>query len=214
METLCLLHVKSRTTVAVIMLGAVLMPFVDLACRLPRVAAAAAAIACHWQQLGGLGGVPFALPALSPSGRPSKGTLLPSAHQTGSTGLPTATSAAAHPLGQGTSSSGATKGQDLALPQGQDQRLMHPMDSQGGGHSDGVLTSSGSHEVADRYFTSSFTLFILRDRDVVDLSLDSQMTNEVHNDSVAPNLSSTRSRLAQAWLAWRQQVTPRLDPDK
>ena len=103
--------------------------------------------------------------------------------------MPTATSAA-HPLGQGTSSSGATKGQDLALPQGQDQRLMHPMDSQGGGqgggHSDGVLTSSGSHEVANRYFIRPFTLFILRDRDVVDLAFGLVDHNEVYNDSAAP----------------------------
>ena len=78
----------------------------------------------------------------------------------GSMSLPTA---APHPVGQGSSTSGATKGQDLALPQGQDRRLMHPIDSQGGGqggsHSDGALTHSGSHEVADRCCPSSFMLF-------------------------------------------------------
>lgn len=102
--------------------------------------------------------MPFALPAMSPSSRPSKGSLAPFPHQLGSMGMPPAASAAAYPMGQGTSISEATKGQDLVLPQGQDQRPLHPRDSQGGaqgaGHSDGVLTSTGSHEVADRYATS------------------------------------------------------------
>ena len=108
----------------------------------------------------------------------------------GSMGLPTGASAAAHPVQQGTSTSGATKGQDLALPPGQDQRLMHPTDSrgvgQGGGHSHGVPTSTDSHEVADRCFTSYFMLCALPDRGVV--ALASELTHHVkaHNGSTAP----------------------------
>ena len=174
--------------------GSCLDAFLCLACRLPRVAAAAAAIACHWQQLGGLGGVPFALPASSPSSRPSKGTLLPSAHQMGSVGRPTA---APHPVGQGSSASGATKGQDLALSEGQDQRLMHLIDSRGvgrgGSHSDGALTHPGSHEVADRCCTSSFMLFMCQARDGVDLvsGLVHDNKNRVHNDYAAPKPECT-----------------------
>ena len=46
-------------------------------CRLPRIASAAAAMARHWQELGGLGAVPFALPSASPAARPSKGLAVP-----------------------------------------------------------------------------------------------------------------------------------------
>lgn len=46
-------------------------------CRLPRIASAAAAMARHWQELGGLGAVPFALPSTSPGARPSKGLAVP-----------------------------------------------------------------------------------------------------------------------------------------
>lgn len=76
----------------------------------------------------------------------------------GSMGQAPIASAAAHPVGQGTTTGGASKGQDLALPRGQDQRLMDPMEvpgvGLGPGHSDRVLTSAASHEVANRYFTS------------------------------------------------------------
>ncbi|KAL0034616.1 hypothetical protein WJX79_010733 [Trebouxia sp. C0005] len=45
--------------------------------RLPRIASAAAAMARHWQELGGLGAVPLALPFASPGARPSKGLAVP-----------------------------------------------------------------------------------------------------------------------------------------
>ena len=141
-------------------------------CRLPRVASAAAAIARHWQELGGLGGVPFALPAVSSSGRPSKGFLPPSAHLMPPTGIPNAAPAAPRPAGQGTS--GAKMGQDVLLQRAQDQRLSQPSGSQGGsqgsGHSEGVLAASqstGSRDFVVRYFARSgdvtLTVSLLRD---------------------------------------------------
>lgn len=123
------------------------------ACRLPRVASAAAAIACHWQQLGGLGGVPFAIPALYPSSRPSKGSIPPAAHLMAPTGMPTAPNAAAHSAGQGPSILEAREGQASLLQQGQDQRFLHPADSQGVGHSQGLLAAgqgTGSLEPRER----------------------------------------------------------------
>ncbi|KAL0029923.1 hypothetical protein WJX77_007833 [Trebouxia sp. C0004] len=51
--------------------------------RLPRIASAAAAMARHWQELGGLGAVPFALSSATPGPRPSKGLAVPYGHYLG-----------------------------------------------------------------------------------------------------------------------------------
>ena len=124
--------------------------YVCLGCRLPRVASAAAAIARHWQQLGGLGGVPFAIPAIHPSSRPSKGSMPPPAHLMAPMGKP---NAGAHLTAQDTSVPGSGEGQDLLLQQGQGQRLLHPGGARGVPHSDGLLPASqstGSHALTDR----------------------------------------------------------------
>lgn len=128
---------------------------VCFACRLPRVASAAAAIARHWQQLGGLGGLPFAIPAMHPSSRPLKGSMPPPAHLMAPMGK---FSAGTHPGAQRASIPGSREGQDLQLQQGQDQRLLHPGASQGVTHSHGLLAashSSGSHAATDRYSTKN-----------------------------------------------------------
>lgn len=123
---------------------------VCFACRLPRVASAAAAIARHWQQLGGLGGLPFAIPAMHPSSRPSKGSMPPPAHLMAPMGK---FNAGTHPGAQRASIPGSREGQGLLLQQGQDQRLLHPGEPQGVAHSDELLAasqSSGSHAPTDR----------------------------------------------------------------
>ena len=61
-------------------------------CRHPKIASAAAAIARHWQELGGLGGVPFAMPSTLPGAKPLKGSMGPYGHPLGPP-----TSGAAHP---------------------------------------------------------------------------------------------------------------------
>ncbi|KAL3137975.1 hypothetical protein ABBQ38_005218 [Trebouxia sp. C0009 RCD-2024] len=117
--------------------------------RLPRVASAAAAIARHWQQLGGLGGLPFAIPAMHPSSRPSKGSMPPPAHLMAPMGK---FNAGTHPGAQRASIPGSREGQGLLLQQGQDQRLLHPGEPQGVAHSDELLAasqSSGSHAPTD-----------------------------------------------------------------
>lgn len=127
--------------------------------------------------------MPFALPAMSPSSRSSKASLPPFPHQLGSMGMPTAANAAAYPLGQGTSVPEVSQGHNLVLPQGQDQRPLHPMDSQGG--ADGVVTSTGSHEVADRYATSLCTQLDMEGQGCSESAhtVGSGHHNKVHNGS-------------------------------
>ena len=119
--------------------------------------------------------------------------------------MPLAASAAAYPMGQGTSSLEATKGQDLVLPQGQDQRALHPRDAQGGaqgaGHPDGVLTSTGSHELADRYATRLSPLCLtLTDRAAVELCMPLHI--KVHNGSTLKAESQVVWTYANSRPAW------------
>lgn len=129
------------------------MRCVCVAHRTPRVVAAAGALARHWQELGGLGGVPFAVPAFSSANRLTKGPTLPSAHLMAPINMPNAAYPPANPAGNGAYTSGGMMGQLAALQQGNDQRSLQHTDSRSSVHSHATLgasQSAGSSELGDR----------------------------------------------------------------
>lgn len=113
-----------------------------LGCRLPRVASAAAAIARHWQELGGLGAVPFAIPAASSGARPWNGSVGPYGQPLGPAGM-------AHPgyLPPPPAAAASDTGLQPAMQQGLHQQAAQQLESRHSANPDGALPAS---DFADR----------------------------------------------------------------